>query len=77
MNFDRHLDPPEDTRRAVYNCEICNEPILEGDEYYNIPNFGICCAECISDAHHYDAECEGPDPDEAYEARRGEVMLNE
>ena len=52
------IDPPEDDRLAVYTCRICGDPILEGDEYYSIPSYGECCASCIGDAHHYDAERE-------------------
>lgn len=66
---DYKLTPPEDDRRAVYTCQICGEPILKGDEYYDIAEFGICCAECISDAHHSEAEFEGPDPDAAYDEK--------
>jgi hypothetical protein len=51
-----YLDPPEDTRRVVYVCALCEEPVYEGDDYYKITGLGVCCTNCIDDAHHYDAE---------------------
>lgn len=75
MRPEPSLEPPEPKLRVAYICEICEEPIYEGDEYYDIADFGKCCAECISDAHHYDAEAPGPDPDEAYEKMREEIYL--
>ena len=53
---ERPLDPPEDTRRKVYTCEICGDPILEYDEYYDIPDYGQCHANCVGDCYHYEAE---------------------
>ena len=53
---ERPLDPPED--RVAFECEICEGDIYEGEEYYDIPGLGKCCTNCISDAHHYDAEAE-------------------
>lgn len=60
---DYRLDPPEDKRKRVYSCAICGEDILEGDDYYNIPGYGICCESCIDDCKQYDAEldCEEED----------------
>ena len=46
---ERPIDPPEDKRKAVYSCEICDDPILEGEDYFNLP-WGICCEECIKEA---------------------------
>lgn len=60
MNYydipDAPLEPPEDRRRKVFICPICEEPIYEGEDYYDIPELGPCCEECISDAKRYDAE---------------------
>jgi len=53
---DYRLDPPEDTRKRVYSCAICDHDILEGDDYYDIDNLGPCCEDCINDAKRYDAE---------------------
>lgn len=39
----------------VFTCECCGEPILEGEEFWELKGFGIFCEACISDAHHYDA----------------------
>lgn len=52
---ERNLEPPEDTRKIVCTCGICTDDILEGDEYYEIPELGFCCANCISECHHYEA----------------------
>lgn len=40
----------------VYKCSWCNEPIYEGDIYYDI-NDNVWCEECIIDARK-EAECE-------------------
>lgn len=53
---DYNLDPPEDTRKRVYRCAICDEDILEGDDYYDIPKLGPCCEACIDDTRCYNAE---------------------
>lgn len=53
---ERPLDPPEDTRKRVYSCAICGEPIREGDDYYDIHKLGPCCEECIEESHKYEAE---------------------
>lgn len=53
---ERPLDPPEDTRKVVFRCRICEEPILEGDDYYEISDIGPCCEECIDNAKRYEAE---------------------
>ena len=51
-----YLEPPEDTRPVCFRCEICGDPIREGDEYYKL--FGKCiCEECNKDARQY-AECD-------------------
>lgn len=55
---ERDLDPPEDRRRRVYSCAICEEAILEGDDYYDIPGLGPCCETCIEEARCLDAEME-------------------
>lgn len=56
-----HLEPPEDTRKCVYSCAICDEDILEGDDYYNIPKLGYCCESCINEAKRYEAELDYPE----------------
>ncbi len=55
---ERSLEPPEDRRAVAYTCTCCGELIREGDEYWEIPGFGIFCEACVDDAHHYDAERE-------------------
>ena len=60
---ERPLDPPEDNRGIVFRCEICEEPIREGDDYYDIPDLGPCCEKCISESKCYDAELDYPEPD--------------
>lgn len=44
------LDPPEDDRRVYGECVICEEDIMEYDDLYDIPSFGICCTRCIERA---------------------------
>lgn len=61
---ERPLDPPED--RIAFECEICGGDIYEGEEYYDIPDLGKCCANCINDAHRYDAEAPQEDYDEKF-----------
>lgn len=63
MSYERNLNPPEDDRRRVYECQVCGYDILEGDDYYDIPGFGPCCEECIDNAKKHDAELPyyGPD----------------
>lgn len=51
-----NLEPPEDRRKIFASCPICEEPIREGDEAWDIPNYGYCCARCISDAHIHEVE---------------------
>ena len=58
---ERPLDPPEDRRARVFRCAICNEGIMEGDDYYEIPGLGACCEDCIDAAKRYDAEPEYPE----------------
>lgn len=52
---ERPLDPPEDRREVVFRCYICEHPIKEGDDYYDIPDLGPCCEDCISEAKRFDA----------------------
>lgn len=59
MNYnipERPLTPPEDTRKMVFRCAICEDPIREGDDYYQVPDLGPCCEECIEESRRYDAE---------------------
>lgn len=72
---DAPLEPKEPELRIAFICELCEEPIYEGDEYYDIPGLGKCCAECISDAHHYDAEA-SDNSDDLYDSMRGEELLD-
>ena len=51
-----NLEPPADKRRVVATCKICYEPILEGDDAYDIPDFGFCCTRCIKDARVNEVE---------------------
>ena len=62
MIYEASLEPPVDRRRKVYTCAMCEEPILEGDDYYEIGDFGMCCTNCIDDAKRYDAEPDYPEP---------------
>lgn len=50
------LDPPEDTRRVFDSCAICEDPIFEGDDAWDIPNYGYCCERCIKDARIIEVE---------------------
>lgn len=71
---DLPINPPEDTRGVVYECALCEGSIREGDEYYDIPTLGVCCADCIEDARHYEAELDNG-ADEMYERMREENYL--
>lgn len=44
--------------KVAFHCELCDEEIYVGDEYYDIPAVGKCCTSCIDDCHRYDAEDE-------------------
>lgn len=55
---ERPLDPPEDRRKVVYRCRLCDGEIREGDDYYHIEGVGPCCEECIKESKRYDAEME-------------------
>lgn len=68
---ERNLNPPEDTRRVAYSCELCEEPIYEGDDYYDIDGIGRCCEECIEGSKRLCAEVDER-IDEAYERMREE-----
>ena len=41
-----YLDPPESKQNYICKCDICDEKIFEGNEYYKIDNI-IYCPECI------------------------------
>ena len=69
MMIEGPINPPEDTRKPVYTCAICENPIYEGDDFYDIPDYGCCCTECIDDCKRYDAE-----PDDIFYELRNEVM---
>lgn len=47
---------------VAFKCELCDEAIYVGEEYYDIPGVGKCCKGCIDDCHEDEAE------DEAYNA---------
>ncbi len=61
---ERPLDPPEDRRKTVFICKICEEPIREGDDYFDIPGLGPCCEECIGNAKRFDAELDYPEEED-------------
>ena len=48
--------------KVAFKCELCDEAIYVGDDYYDIPGVGYCCTKCIDDCKRYEAE------DEAYNA---------
>lgn len=70
MNYynipERPLEPPEDKRAVVCRCIICEGEIREHDDYYNIPDLGPCCEECIEESKCYDAELEHPTREEDF-----------
>lgn len=53
---ERSLEPPEDKRKIFATCKICEEPIKEGDDAWDIPDYGYCCAGCIKDARIIEVE---------------------
>lgn len=66
---DRNLEPPESNARKAFTCELCEDSIYEGEDYYDIPGVGVCCEKCIDDCKRYDAEAYDPCMDLAKEAR--------
>lgn len=55
---DLPLTPPEPEWVIAFSCAICNEPVYEGEDYYEIPELGKCCEDCIRDCKCYCAERE-------------------
>ena len=54
---DQPLDPPDEPElRKSFTCELCNNAIYEGEDYYDIPGIGVCCEDCIDTCKRYDAE---------------------
>lgn len=46
--LDRFYPDPQDTdAEPVHICCNCDEPIFEGDEYFDIPSDGIYCERCV------------------------------
>lgn len=71
---DYMLDPPEPEIRIAHDCVLCNNPIYEGDDYYDIPDLGVCCTNCIEDSRRYSAEIDDGADDE-FDAMREEALL--
>lgn len=47
------FEPPEDRRAVCCTCACCGEPILEGDDMYDLRWMNIparICAGCMDDA---------------------------
>jgi hypothetical protein len=72
---ERPIEPPESTLRVAFECAICEKSIYEGDDYYNIPDLGNCCEECIDDCKRYSAEACDDGSDYYYDVAREEAML--
>lgn len=49
---DRELNPPEDNRPKVYECDDCGEDIRDGDGYYVVKGERYC-DDCVERNHHY------------------------
>lgn len=47
--LDRYLTEPPQDEEPIHICSNCDEPIYEGEEYYDIPTDGIYCEKCVSD----------------------------
>lgn len=46
--LDRYYpDPNETDAEPVHTCCNCDEPIFEGDAYFDIPSDGIYCERCV------------------------------
>ena len=43
--------PNADEAPVFARCEICGEPIYDGDDYYDIDN-EYWCEECVHNARH-------------------------
>lgn len=68
---DAYLPDYMEEPKAVYACAWCGEDICDGDEYYELPNGDIVCADCIADCKHTaeaDEEDEDPWEDSRVEA---------
>lgn len=48
--------------KIAFKCELCDDAIYVGENYYDIPGVGRCCKDCIDDCKCYEAE------DESYNA---------
>ena len=47
--LDRYLtDAPDDEECVFGECDECGENIMLGEEYYQIPDVGCVCEDCIS-----------------------------
>ena len=56
---ERSLEPPEDTRKEICRCSFCGDPILEGDEYFDlrIPTgyeIDRVHVDCMEEWHRFD-----------------------
>ncbi len=45
---DYMIEPPEEKRKVVCECDFCHEPIYEGDVIYSSFDFEAC-EECEED----------------------------
>jgi len=49
-------EPPEE--KKAFDCDICGEPIMVGDDYYNIGGQRIC-ADCVYGSYETAEEDDG------------------
>ena len=40
---------PNAEPQQVYTCDMCDNPIYEGDTYYRLADDTCCCEDCVSE----------------------------
>lgn len=63
---ERPVEPPE--LAVVLECDLCGETIFEGDKYFDIPNVGCFCENCVGG---WESFAELPEPREALKRYEG------
>lgn len=46
---DRRLEPKQEKTEVANFCSVCGEPILVGETYLPIPNWGWVCEYCAKE----------------------------
>jgi len=43
----KYLSPDDDEPEVIFECEVCEEPIYEGDDYYFVFEDVRVCESCM------------------------------